>query len=96
MALQTPVITVERVTIPQKSLFIITFRMVSADDSPGFDGIDVTHDARFRPGDDVADKTADVIAEFQSVIDDYQSAKQLQESPGMMTALTTITNGLVV
>lgn len=96
MALQTPVITVDNITIPQRSLFIITFRMVVDDDSVNFDGIDTTYSVRFRPGDNVADKTADVIATFQSVIDDYDSAKQLQERAEMTTALATITNGLVV
>lgn len=96
MALQTPVLTVEKITIPQKSLFVITFRMVSTDDTAGFEGIDTTYTVRFRPGDNVGDKTADVIAAFQLEIDDYKSAKQLQESAGMTTALATITNGLAV
>lgn len=96
MALQTPVITVGSVSIPQKSLFSITFRCVIADDSVGFDGIDTTHSIRYRPGDDIANKTAAVIAAFQKEIDDYGLAKTLQVDTKMTTALATITSGLVV
>lgn len=96
MALQTPVITVDSVNIPQKSLFNITFRCVIDDDSVGLDGIDTTHSIRYRPGDKIADKTADVIAAFQKEIADYGLTKTLQASAGMTTAVATITSGLVV
>ena len=96
MALQTPVVTVDSVTIPQKSLYNITFRCVATDDSVGFDGVDTTCMVRYRPGDNVADKIARIIAALQETIDDYKLAKALQTSGGMTTAVANIANGLVV
>ena len=96
MALETPVITVSSVTVPLKNLYSITFHMTVADDDGAFDGIDTMHSINVRPGDNVDDKVAPVIAAFQKQIDDYQTGVAIQESQAMTDALTAIGNGVSV
>lgn len=95
MALQTPVYT-STVTVPQKSLFMVTFQMIVADDTAGFDGIATTKSIKVRPGDNVDNKVAPVIAAFQKEIDDYEAAKNIRQSQAMTDAITAIGNGVSV
>lgn len=94
MALQTPVITVLSVTVPQKSLFRITFKMTVVDSDTNFDGIDTSHSINVRPGDNVDDKVAPVIVAFQKEIDDYQAGVTIQGTQAMADAITAIGNGV--
>lgn len=96
MALQTPVITVDNVTVPQRDLYNITFRMTVADSNEAFSGINNSQSINVRPGDDVADKVAPAIKAFQKVIDDYQAAVAIQESQSMSDAITAIEGGVTV
>ena len=96
MALQTPVYTCSGVTVPQKNLYSITFLMTIADDDSNFDGITATKSIYVRPGDDVEDKVAPVIKEFQKKIDDYQAAVAIQGTQAMTNAITAIGNGVSV
>ena len=78
------------------NLYSITFGMTVADSDGAYDGITTTSSINVRPGDDVEDKVAPVIAEFQKQIDDYQAGVAIQESQPMADAITAIENGVSV
>ncbi len=105
MALQTPVISqgaldengnIIHITETQKDLYRIVFRMVCADDTTGYDGLDVTYPVKYRPGDGPGDKVDAAIEFFQGKIDSYEASKAIETHAGMATAIAAIQNGLVI
>lgn len=97
MALHSLSITLaEHVRLIQEKLYSEIFRMVVEDGTAGFDGIDVTYGIKYRPGDNVGDKVAEVTAYFQNQIDIYKAAKAIEEHPQTTTAISDIQNGLVI
>lgn len=84
------------ITETLKDLYRIEFRMVCADDSAGYEGLDEKYAVRYRPGDNAADKVADVMKYFQEKIDSYKRSKAIEEHANTAAAIVAIRNGLVI
>ena len=97
MALQTPEISLSgHVTETQKDLYNVTFRMVCADSDESKAGLDETYPLKYRPGDNVGNAVADIIADFQEKIDNYRAAMAIEDHATLAAALTAVENGLVI
>jgi hypothetical protein len=96
MALGIPVITVTGVTESQAKLFRISFRMAAIDDDSNLSGIDVSYTINYKQGNNVSAKVGEIVEFFQEQIDRYKNSVGIWGSSQLVTALTSISAGLVV
>jgi len=88
------VITKKSVKQVMPKCYSITFNLI-VEDTEG-SGINQDFSVEYNTGENVATKTAQVIANMQLVIDAYKAEQALYKAVGLDTAVTTINAGVIL
>lgn len=88
-------VTKKTVSLIMPKLYCITFNLTVADDTGG-PGINRDFSVEFHTGDNVANKTANIIEQMQLAIDTYKAERQIFNAAALNTAVDAISGGLTL